>query len=74
MVSVNSVEPSHRLVTAKEAARKLGCSWRTIYRLADRGVIPAGIKLGSLRRWDATELDAFIANGCKPLRVKGARG
>jgi excisionase family DNA binding protein len=53
----------------------LGCSWRTVLRLADRGKIPQGYKLGALRRWDLAEIEAFIANGCKPLKpaAKGAR-
>ncbi len=62
---------SHRLIDAKEAGLKLGCSWRTVYRLADRGVIPTGVKLGALRRWDAADLDAFISGGCKPVRNAG---
>jgi excisionase family DNA binding protein len=65
MSIAQSVEPSRRLIDAKQAGQKLGCSWRTVYRLADRGVIPAGFKLGALRRWDSAELDAFIAAGCK---------
>lgn len=63
--------PARRLIDAKEAGRMLGCSWRTILRLADAGRIPPGYKLNSLRRWDAVELDEFIASGCKP--PKGAR-
>jgi predicted DNA-binding transcriptional regulator AlpA len=58
--------PSRRLIDAREVGRMLGCSWRTVYRLADRGAFPAGIKLSALRRWDSAELDAFIADGCKP--------
>jgi predicted DNA-binding transcriptional regulator AlpA len=42
-------------------------------RHADAGRIPSGYKLGALRRWDASELDAFIASGCKPPKAKGAR-
>ena len=64
-------QASHRLIDAKETARLLGCSWRTVLRHADAGRVPSGIKLGALRRWDASELDAFIAGGCKPL--KGGR-
>lgn len=59
------IAPSRRLIDAKATGLKLGCSWRTVLRLADRGAIPAGIKLGALRRWDETELDAFIASGCR---------
>ena len=37
---------SRRLIDAKETARVLGCSWRTVLRLADAGKIPPGVKLG----------------------------
>ena len=63
---------NRRLIDAHQAAKLLGCSWRTVYRHADRGLIPFGCKLGALRRWDAADLEAFIANGCKPVR-KAAR-
>ena len=67
-------EPSRRrLIDAKEAGRMLGCSWRSVYRYADRGMIPAGSKLGGLRRWDAAELERFIADGCRPPKGQGAR-
>jgi excisionase family DNA binding protein len=65
-------ESSHRLVDAKEVARLLGCSWRTVLRLADAGIIPWGLKLGALRRWDFQQIQDFIASGCKPVR-KGGR-
>jgi excisionase family DNA binding protein len=65
-------QSSRRLIDAKEAARLLGCSWRTVYRHADAGTIPKGYKLGSLRRWDSAELDAFNSGGCKS--PKTARG
>jgi excisionase family DNA binding protein len=66
-MSTNEREPA-RMIDARRVAHRLGCSWRTVYRHADAGRIPPGIKLGALRRWDAAELDAFIAGGCKPLR------
>jgi len=66
---------ARRLIDAREAGRVLGCSWRTLLRLADSGKVPWGCKIGALRRWDAAELDSFIAGGCKPPRTtgKGAR-
>jgi len=64
---------TRRLIDAREVARRLGCSWRTVYRHADMGRIPAGVKLGALRRWDAAELEGFIASGCKPPKGQGAR-
>jgi excisionase family DNA binding protein len=73
MTAQSSDAVPRRLINAKEAGRLLGCSWRTVLRLADRGMIPRGIKLGSLRRWDVTEIEAFISNGCKPVKARGAR-
>ena len=43
-------------VDAKQVGVRLGCSWRTVLRLADRGAMPRGLKLGALRRWDADQL------------------
>jgi excisionase family DNA binding protein len=60
-----------RLIDAKEVGKVLGCSWRTVYRLADRGAIPTGVKLGALRRWDALALDEFIAGGCRRPKPAG---
>jgi excisionase family DNA binding protein len=66
---------SRRLIDSKEVGSLLGCSWRTVYRLADAGKIPQGIKLGALRRWDTAEIESFIAGGCKPPKstTKGVR-
>jgi excisionase family DNA binding protein len=69
MASTDSAQVvSRRLIDCKEVGRLLGCSWRTVLRLADSGKIPWGLKLGSLRRWDAATIDEFIENGCKPVR------
>jgi len=67
--------PTRRLGDAKAVGRMLDLSWRTVYRLADSGRIPPGHKLGALRRWDLSEIEAFIASGCKPPRAltKGVR-
>jgi predicted DNA-binding transcriptional regulator AlpA len=64
-------DPSRRLVDVKDVGRLLGCSWRTVLRLADAGRIPWGVKLGALRRWDLKELEDFIAGGCQPARRRG---
>jgi hypothetical protein len=39
--------------------------------MADRGLMPWGLKLGALRRWDLDELEAWIKAGCKPVRQTG---
>ena len=57
-----------RFIQVREVAARMGCSWRTVLRLADRGAMPRGVKIGGLRRWDADQLEAWIAAGCKPIR------
>ena len=73
--TVQSEVPSRRLGDCKAVGRVLGCSWRTVIRLADSGKIPPGYKLSALRRWDMAEIEAFIASGCKPPKAasKGGR-
>jgi excisionase family DNA binding protein len=65
-MTIATAQTPRRLIDAKATGQKLGCSWRTVLRLADAGRIPRGYKIGALRRWDEAELDAFIAEGCKP--------
>ena len=72
--NVQTEQVFHRLGDAKAVAERLGCSWRTVLRLADAGRIPTGYKLNSLRRWDLAELDAFIAGGCRPPAKAKAKG
>jgi predicted DNA-binding transcriptional regulator AlpA len=67
-------ERPRRLGGAKVVARMLDLSWRTVYRLADAGMIPAGFKIGASRRWDLSEIEAFIATGCKPRKTASKGG
>jgi excisionase family DNA binding protein len=57
--------PEPRLIDAGAVGRLLGCSPRTVLRLADAGRLPWGVKLGALRRWDRREVEQFIDSGCK---------
>jgi predicted DNA-binding transcriptional regulator AlpA len=56
---------SCQLLDVHQVAAKLQCSWRTVLRHADTGKVPPGHKLGSLRRWIESDIDAFIAAGCE---------
>ena len=74
--STNSPSVPHgkRLIDKHVVAAKYDADPRSIVRWADGGIIPHGIKLGSLRKWDADEIDAHIANGCprvRPLKSNG---
>jgi hypothetical protein len=65
-----------QLVNVTVVAAKYDCGERSVLRLADAGIIPFGIKLGSLRRWDLDEIDAHIAAGLprvKPLTPRKRR-
>lgn len=46
-------------LSTKEAARRLGLTTRTVYRLIDEGQIPA-YKFGRVIRLQANEVDRFI--------------
>ena len=72
-VSTNSrpMPPGRMLIDVRTVAAKYGADERSIFRWADAGKIPFGVKLGSLRRWDLSEIDAHIANGAKPVRTAG---
>ena len=62
-----------RLGDAKAVADCSGMSVRSVYRFADAGLMPWGVKVGALRRWDMDEIERWIADGCKPLRKGAAR-
>jgi len=47
-----------------DLGRRLKTSERHIYRMADNGRMPWGVKLGQLRRWSRREIEAWEATGC----------
>lgn len=57
-----------RLGDVRAVAAKYACDKRSISRWADQGLIPFGIKLGALRRWDLDEIDEHISAGCPRIR------
>ncbi len=61
--------PGRMLIDVDVVAAKYAADKRSIFRWADAGRIPFGVKLGSLRRWELSEIDAHIANGVKPIRT-----
>ena len=78
--SISTPEPAaeaaalpRRLADAKQVGFHLSCSWRHVLRMADGGLMPWGVKLGALRRWDLDQLEEWITAGCKPVRPTGGR-
>ncbi|MCX7420593.1 MAG: helix-turn-helix domain-containing protein [Planctomycetia bacterium] len=56
------------LLDISAVAELLNCSPRHVRRLADTGKMPTPIKLGALLRFSRTDIDAWIAGGCKSVR------
>ncbi len=52
---------------------KVAISKRAWLRLCDSGKAPWGQKLGARRLWDLTEVEEWIAGGCKPVRTINAK-
>ena len=60
------------LLDVQTVAALLDCSPRHVYRLHDAGKMPAAVRVGALVRWRRSDLDAWLAAGCKPVRRAGA--
>lgn len=59
------------LLDVRAVAQLLDCSPRHVYRLADVGAMPPPVRLGALVRWRRTDIDAWLASGCRPCRTAG---
>ena len=59
--------PAPLLVDAREAARLLNVSKRTIFRWAAGHVLPESIRLGGGRFWRYDDLAAWVEGGCPRL-------
>lgn len=69
----NHKQVARRLGDAKQVGCRTSMSPRTVYRYADAGLMPWGLKIGHLRRWDMDEIEHWIAGGCKAVRpAKGS--
>jgi predicted DNA-binding transcriptional regulator AlpA len=72
--SVREQPSGKRLGDVRAVAAKYACDERSIFRWADQGLIPWGLKLGALRRWDLDQIDEHIADGCPSCRQqRGAK-
>tara|TARA_R110002073_G_scaffold149534_14_gene303345 strand:+ start:5673 stop:5921 length:249 start_codon:yes stop_codon:yes gene_type:complete len=59
------------LVNARELAKLLSVSERTLYRLKSAGELPAAVVLGGSVRWRLSEIRQWIDEGCPvPTRLK----
>jgi excisionase family DNA binding protein len=52
------------LLDVKKVSQLLGCSARSVFRLADSGRMPGRVKVGSLVRWRESDLRQWLDAGC----------
>ena len=70
---VTDAAQSPRLADARQVAALLGVSARHVFRLADAGLMPRPLRLGSAVRWEIELIEKWISSGCKSCREGGRR-
>jgi excisionase family DNA binding protein len=60
--SVSLIPPA--VYTAGDIATLLKCSQRTVWNLADAGILPGLVQINRLVRFRAKDVDQWIAAGC----------
>jgi excisionase family DNA binding protein len=55
-----------KMFTVIEVAEILKCSERHVYRLEEKGLMPEGVRPGSIVRWQQERISAWINAGCPP--------
>lgn len=62
------------MLDVRGVAKLMDCSVRTIYRLSDSGHMPPPLKVGRLVRFRRSDIEPWIADGCRPVRTsRGVR-
>ena len=69
-------EAAQVFVTAKEIAKMLGVSRRTIWRWDTCEKVPEPIRIGKAVRWRRHDIEEWVKDGCPPRqpRTKSTRG
>lgn len=57
------------LLTASDVAAALGVSARQVWRLRDRGALPAPVRVGGSTRWRSGDIQSWIDAGCPNVRA-----
>ncbi|MBX3363152.1 MAG: helix-turn-helix domain-containing protein [Phycisphaeraceae bacterium] len=66
--------PHDRLLTIEDLVARLRRCKRAIYEDVAAGRIPAPIRIGRSVRWRESEIAAWIAAGCPPIRPQSENG
>jgi len=63
------IEMKPKLISAKEFARLLSVSDRTLWRLASAGKLLTPVYIGGSTRWKLSEVEQWIEDGCPCQRT-----
>jgi len=55
------------LLDAKDVARLLSVSVRTVWTLRDMGRLPAPVRIGRCVRWRRQDIEKWVERGCPDL-------
>jgi excisionase family DNA binding protein len=59
---MTTVTPAPRELTSEQVAARVPCSLPTLYRLAAAGLGPPSYMVGRFRRYDAAEVERWLAD------------
>jgi predicted DNA-binding transcriptional regulator AlpA len=48
------------LIRARDVARRLDISLRTVWNWTARGILPPPLRMGHVTRWRRSEIDAYL--------------
>ncbi len=66
---ISSTPAQAALLDINAVAQLLDCSARHVRRMVHAGHFPQPVRLGgTLVRWRRAEVDAWLAQGCKPIQ------
>lgn len=67
MTLVGGVMVPHKLLTVRDLSREIGMHPMTVYRFAQRGLLP-GFKVGGRWRFDRKLLDSWLVDQVEKIR------
>lgn len=62
-----------KYIDSEECGTRYSCSKRHWLRLVDSGRAPQPTRFGRLVRWSIATLEAWEANGCRPVDRRASR-
>ncbi|MBI9017415.1 MAG: helix-turn-helix domain-containing protein [Phycisphaerae bacterium] len=61
------------MLNISQVAELLNCSQRHCWRMAKEGLMPQALAMGGTKRWSVKQIEAWIKDGCKPVRKEAQK-